>query len=103
MNPTKRNYRATFILDNRGKEDSAEAIIENVKQEISAVQGDVTAVENNLGKRRIRPGHRPQVHRRHLRPGIPLSPLPAGGSGPIAQKRLTRLNHNVYRTFVESV
>ena len=50
MNPTKRNYRATFILDNRGKEDSAEAIIENVKTEISAIQGDVTQV-NNLGKR----------------------------------------------------
>lgn len=24
MNPTQRNYRATFILDNRGKEDSIE-------------------------------------------------------------------------------
>ena len=32
MNPTKRNYRATFILDNRGKEESAEAIIENVEE-----------------------------------------------------------------------
>ena len=50
MNPTKRNYRATFILDNRGKEDSIEQIIEGVKKEIGAVQGDVTAVEN-LGKR----------------------------------------------------
>ena len=50
MNATKRNYRATFILDNRGKEDSVEQLIEGVKKEISAVQGEVTAVEN-LGRR----------------------------------------------------
>ena len=31
MNPTKRNYRATFILDNRGKEDTIEQIIDGVK------------------------------------------------------------------------
>ena len=31
MNATKRNYRATFILDNRGTEDTIEKIIEEVK------------------------------------------------------------------------
>ena len=46
----KRNYKATLILDNRGKEDSVEQIIEGVKKEIVAVQGEVTAVEN-LGRR----------------------------------------------------
>jgi small subunit ribosomal protein S6 len=50
MSQNKRNYKATFILDNRGKEDSVEQIIEGVKKEISAVQGDVTAVEN-FGRR----------------------------------------------------
>ncbi len=50
MTPTKRNYRATFILDNRGKEDSVDAIIEGVKKEIAAVHGEVTAVEN-LGRK----------------------------------------------------
>ena len=50
MNQTKRNYKATLILDNRGKEDSVEQIIEGVKKEITAVQGDVTAVEN-IGRR----------------------------------------------------
>ena len=50
MSQTKRNYKATFILDNRGKEDSVESIIEVVKKEITAVQGEVTAVEN-LGRR----------------------------------------------------
>jgi small subunit ribosomal protein S6 len=50
MSQTKRNYKATFILDNRGKEDSVEQIIESVKKEITAVQGEVTAVEN-IGRR----------------------------------------------------
>ncbi len=50
MKPSKRNYRATFILDNRGNADSIETIIEGVKKDITAVQGDVTAVEN-LGKK----------------------------------------------------
>ena len=50
MNQNKRNYKATFILDNRGKEDSVESIIEGVKKEITAVHGEVTAVEN-IGRR----------------------------------------------------
>jgi len=50
MSQNKRNYKATFILDNRGKEDSVDQIIDGVKKEIVAVQGDVTAVEN-LGRR----------------------------------------------------
>jgi small subunit ribosomal protein S6 len=50
MSQKKRNYKATFILDNRGKEDSVDQIIEGVKKEIAAVQGDVTAVEN-IGRR----------------------------------------------------
>jgi len=50
MSQKKRNYKATFILDNRGKEDSVDQIIDGVKKEIAAVQGDVTAVEN-IGRR----------------------------------------------------
>ena len=33
MNATKRNYRASFILDNRGKEDSVDQIIEQTRLE----------------------------------------------------------------------
>ena len=50
MNATQRNYRASFILDNRGKEDSIDQIIDGVKNEITAIQGEVTGVEN-LGKK----------------------------------------------------
>ncbi|HVT72938.1 MAG TPA: 30S ribosomal protein S6 [Lacunisphaera sp.] len=50
MSQNKRNYKATFIIDNRGKEDSVDALIEGVKKEIAAVHGEVTGVEN-LGRR----------------------------------------------------
>ena len=50
MKQTNRNYKASIILDNRGKEDSVEQIIEGVKKEIVAVQGEVSGVEN-IGKK----------------------------------------------------
>ena len=98
MNPTKRNYRATFILDNRGKEDTIEQIIEGVKTEIVAIQGDITAVEN-LGKKdfvrvidaKLTAATYVQVN------------FAAPAEGPAALKERLRLNSNVYRTFVESV
>jgi small subunit ribosomal protein S6 len=98
MNPTKRNYRATFILDNRGKEDSAETIIENVKGEIAAIQGDVTQV-NNLGKRDFA-----RVIDRKFTGGTYVQiNFSAPPDGPAALRERLRLNSNVYRTFVESV
>ena len=50
MNATKRNYRATFILDNRGKEETVDQIIDGVKKVIADVKGEVTGVEN-IGKK----------------------------------------------------
>jgi small subunit ribosomal protein S6 len=50
MSQKNRNYKASFILDNRGKEDSVDQLIDGVKKEIAAVQGEVTAVEN-IGRR----------------------------------------------------
>ena len=98
MNPTKRNYRATFILDNRGKEDTIDQIIEGVKTEIVAIQGDITAVEN-LGKKdfvrvidaKLTAATYVQVN------------FAAPAEGPAALKERLRLNSNVHRTFVESV
>jgi small subunit ribosomal protein S6 len=75
MNPNKRNYRATFILDNRGKEDTIEQIIEGVKKEITALQGEISAVENHR-QARFRPRDRPQAHRRHLRADGLSAPRP---------------------------
>jgi small subunit ribosomal protein S6 len=98
MNSTKRTYRATFILDNRGKEDTIEQIIEGVKKEITAVQGDITAVEN-LGKRDF-----VRVTDKKLTGATYVQvDFAAPGEGPAQLKERLRLNNNVYRTFVESV
>ncbi|MBP7143290.1 MAG: 30S ribosomal protein S6 [Opitutaceae bacterium] len=97
MNPTKRSYRATFILDNRGKEDSIDQIIDGVKQDIAAIQGEVTAVEN-LGRREF-----VRVTDRKLTGGTYVQvAFSAPPSGPTALRERLRLNANVYRTFVQS-
>ena len=98
MNPNKRNYRATFILDTRGVEQSVDDIIENVKQEIATVDGEVSAVEN-LGQRdfaRVTNPKRPA--------GIYVQvDFTAPGSAPAALKERLRLNQVVYRTYVQSL
>ena len=97
MSQTKRNYKATFILDNRGKEDSVETIIEGVKKEISAVQGEVTAVEN-IGRRefvrktddQFPAGVYVQVN------------FTAPAAAPAQLHERLRLNDTVYRALVEN-
>ncbi len=93
----KRNYKATFILDNRGKEDSVDQIIEGVKKEIVAIHGDVTAVEQ-LGRRDFA-----RKTDAKFPAGVYVSiafSAPAGASAAL-QERL-RLNDNVYRTLVQN-
>jgi small subunit ribosomal protein S6 len=97
MNPTKRNYRATFILDNRGKEDSIEQIIEGVKKEITAIQGEVTGVEN-IGRKefaRVTDVKLPGATYVHVNFSAPAE-------GPAQLTERLRLNNSVYRTFVQS-
>jgi small subunit ribosomal protein S6 len=97
MNPTKRNYRATFILDNRGKEDTVDQIIEGVKKEIAAIQGEVAAIET-VGKRDF-----VRVTDRKFT-GAPYVQIDfaAPAAAPSQLKERLRLNNNVYRTFVQS-
>ena len=97
MNQNKRNYKATFILDNRGKEDSVESIIEGVKKEITAVQGEVTAVEN-LGRRDFA---------RKTDDKFPSAVyvqvnFSAPGTAPAQLHERLRLNDSVYRALVEN-
>jgi small subunit ribosomal protein S6 len=98
MNQNNRNYRATFILDNRGKEDSIEQIIEDVKKEIASLQGEITAVEN-VGKRDFA-----RVTDAKFT-GAPYVQIFFSGpaTSPAQLKERLRLNSNVYRTFVESL
>jgi len=98
MNPTKRNYRATFILDNRGKEDSIEQIIEGVKKDIASVQGEVTAVENIGKKDFVR-----VIDKKFTGAAYVHMNFSAPADGPAQLKERLRLNHSVYRTFVVSV
>ena len=98
MNPTKRNYRATFILDNRGREDSVDQIIDGVKQDIAAVNGEVTAVENIGKKDFIRVTDRKFAGGTYVHVNFAAPP-----EGPGQLRERLRLNHNVYRTFVQSV
>lgn len=93
----KRNYKATFILDNRGKEDSVDQIVEGVKKEIVAIQGDVTAVEQ-LGRRDFA-----RKTDAKFPAGVYVSidfSAPAGAATAL-QERL-RLNDSVYRTLVQN-
>ncbi len=97
MNPTKRNYRATFILDNRGKEDSVDQLIEDLKKEIAALQGEITATEN-LGKRDLA-----RVTDPKFTSGTYVQiDFSAPGEGPAQLKERLHLNNSVYRTFVQS-
>jgi small subunit ribosomal protein S6 len=97
MNPTKRNYRATFILDNRGKEDSVDQIMEGVKKEIAAVQGDVTAVENLNRKDFARVTDPKLTGATYVQVNFA-----APAEGPAQLRERLRLNNSVYRTFVQS-
>jgi small subunit ribosomal protein S6 len=98
MKATKRNYRASFILDNRGKEDSVDQIIDGVKKEIAAVEGEVTGVEN-LGKKDF-----VRVTDRKFTSGAYVQvAFSAPAEAPAQLKERLRLNSSVYRTFVQSV
>lgn len=97
MNQTKRTYRATFILDNRGKEESIDQIVDGVKQEIVAVKGEVTAVET-LGKRDF-----VRVTDKKLTGAAYVHIDFAGpADAPANLRERLRLNGSVYRTFIQS-
>ena len=97
MTQTKRNYRATFILDNRGKEDSVDQIIDGVKKEITAIAGDVTAVEN-LGRRDFA---RKTDAKFPAGVYVQIDFAAPSGAATQLQERL-RLNNSVYRTLVQN-
>ena len=98
MKNDNRNYRATFIIDNRGKEDSVEQLIDSLKQEIETVGGSVSAVEN-LGRKDFA-----RVTDREF-PGAPYVQVDfsAPAAAPAQLKERLRLNTNVYRLFIQSL
>ncbi len=97
-NPTKRNYRATFILDNRGKQETVEQIVDGVKKEIVAIQGDVTAVDSIGKKDFARVTDRKMTGASYVHINFSAPP-----QGPAQLRERLRLNGSVYRTFVQEV
>lgn len=92
-----RNYLATFILDNRGKEETVEQILEVVKADISAVSGTVASVET-VGRKdfaRVTDNKFPAASYVQVKFSGPAS-------APAALKERLRLNHSVYRTLVQN-
>ena len=97
MKQTKRNYKATFILDNRGKEDTVEQLIEGVKKEITAVHGEVTAVEN-IGRREF---SRKTDDKFPAGVYVQMS-FSAPAAAPAQLHERLRLNSSVYRALLEN-
>lgn len=50
MNPTTKSFKATVILDTRGRSETLDELVDSVKGEIAAVSGEVTGFES-LGVR----------------------------------------------------
>ena len=97
-NPTKRNYRATYILDNRGKQETVDQIVDGVKKEIAAIQGDVTAVDNIGKKDFARVTDKKLTGAAYVHIAFSAPP-----QGPAQLRERLRLNGSVYRTFVQEV
>jgi small subunit ribosomal protein S6 len=97
MSSNNRNYRASFILDNRGKEESIDQIVEGVKKVIAEVKGEVTGVENIGRKDFVR------VTDKKMTSGAYVHISFAGPADSPAQLReKLRLNQSVYRTFIQA-
>ena len=97
MNQNKRNYRATFILDNRGKEESVDQIIDGVKKVIAEVKGEVTGVENIGKKDFVRVTDKKLTGATYVHVNFSG---PADAPANLREK--LRLNSSVYRTFIQS-
>jgi small subunit ribosomal protein S6 len=97
MNSNNRNYRASFILDNRGREETIDQIVDGVKKVIAEVKGEVTGVEN-VGKKdfirvtdkKLTGAHYVQIH------------FSGPADAPQHLREKLRLNGSVYRTFIQS-
>jgi small subunit ribosomal protein S6 len=94
----KRTYRATFILDNRGKQETVEQIVDGVKKEIAAVHGDVTNVESIGKKDFVRVTDRKFTGANYVHVTFSAPP-----EAPAQLRERLRLNNSVYRTFVQEV
>jgi small subunit ribosomal protein S6 len=97
MKSANRNYRATFILDNRGREETVDQLVESVKKVIAEVKGEVTAVENIGKKDFVRVTDKKLTSAAYVHVNFTG---PADSPANLREK--LRLNGSVYRTFIQS-
>ena len=97
MKATNRNYRATFILDNRGSADSIDQIVDGVKKVITEVKGEVTGVESIGKKDFVRVTDKKLTGATYVHVNFSG---PADSPANLREK--LRLNNSVYRTFIQS-
>ena len=97
MNSSNRTYLASFIVDNRGREETVDQIVDGIKQVIADVKGEVTSVEN-LGRKdfaRITDKKFTGAHYVQITFSGP-------SEAPAHLREKLRLNGSVYRTFIQS-
>ena len=97
MNSSQRNYRASFILDNRGKEETIEQIVDGIKHVIAEVKGTVGSVEN-VGKKDFARVTDKKLTGAHYVQIMFSGPADA----PAHLREKLRLNGSVYRTFIQT-
>jgi small subunit ribosomal protein S6 len=89
-------YHSTVILDTRGREESVDVLIENLKKEIAAVHGKVLSASND--------GHRPfaRVTDHNFTGSVFVGlDIEAPGTFPSAIRERVRLNKSIYRVLVQ--
>lgn len=93
----KKNYKATLILDTRGREENAEQLVADIQKEIAEIGIDVTK-SDNLGRREFA---------RKTDPALPAGnylqlELAGGADTATRLQEHFRLNPLVYRVFVQN-
>ena len=96
MANNKRNYVATLVLDTRGSDDSADAMISKVSEIIAEMEGEVKKVEN-LGLREL---VRPQV-RGFSNASYVRIDFESGPAGPTTIKEKLHLDKSIERILIE--
>lgn len=97
MSSSNRNYLASFIVDNRGKEESVDQIVDGIKKVIAEIKGEVASVENVGRKDFARVTDRKFTGAHFVQ--IKFSGPP---EAPANLREKLRLNSSVYRTFIQN-
>lgn len=98
MTDNKFNYKATFILDTRKREEEIGELIEGLKAELVAVGGDITATED-MGKKEFERA----ADRRYTAGNFVQFFATAGAEFPAAVLEQLRLNTLVSHKMIQKV